>query len=360
LKLDGQQSSSIYIHIPFCKRECYYCNFSKLKYESGRVKEYNKFLCDELILRGEEGTKVQTIYFGGGSPAIIRNEYLENIIDTIHDNFNTGNVSEMTIEINPEECISDKLTFLKNLGFNRISIGVQSFNKNDLKYLSRNHTAVQSEKAVEKAGKAGFENISVDFIIGLPNQTCSDLKKNIAMISSYNVPHVSAYILEGVKNFLGRNIPDSEHQSLLYQYFREEAAANGFKQYEVSNFCKSGKVSKHNLRYWQGEEYIGTGLSASGYKAGIDYKNYSNMKTYTKLISNKQLPIQESERHDTDKRNLITGFRLVNGIDKRIVGIYEKKIKELVNEGLITETKHTYKIAPKNLILLNEILVYLL
>jgi len=360
LKLDGQQSSSIYIHIPFCKRECYYCNFSKLKHENRIAEEYFKLLCSELILRGDVETEIQTVYFGGGSPAIIRNEYLENIIDTIHNNFNTDKISEMTIEINPEECISDKLTFLKNLGFNRISIGVQSFNENDLKYLSRNHTAVQSEKAVEKAGEAGFENISVDYIIGLPNQTCSDLKENLNIISSYNVLHVSAYMLEGVKDYGGRDIPTPEHQNLLYNFFREEVSVNGFEQYEVSNFCKNKKVSKHNLTYWQGGSYIGVGLSASGYEGGIDYKNYSEMRTYKESILKQKLPIQENEKYDRVKRNLITGFRLVNGIDKRIVGTYEKKIKELVGEGLIEETKKTYRIVPSNLIFLNEILVYLL
>ena len=229
----------------------------------------------------------------------------------------------MTVEVNPEECSREKLSFLKGVGFNRISIGAQSFSDEDLKYLSRNHSGVQAMEALETAFKTGFDSVSADMIIGLPDQKKKTLINNIKIITSTEVNHLSAYILEGVKEYGGRQSPDSDHQSSLYNIFREEISGSGFDQYEVSNFCRKEGYSEHNMNYWEGGSYIGAGLSASGYEKGIDYTNYSDIDNYSRSIENMKLPIAERIENDPVKRSLVTGLRLIKGVEKEKFAIYE-------------------------------------
>lgn len=352
--------SAIYIHIPFCRRECYYCNFAKYKFELDSAKKYTDLLCTELKLRKDQDSIIKTIYFGGGSPAVIPDASLAKIFDALHENFNVGKLSEMTVEVNPEECSREKLSFLKGVGFNRISIGAQSFSDEDLKYLSRNHSGVQAMEALETAFKTGFDSVSADMIIGLPDQKKKTLINNIKIITSTEVNHLSAYILEGVKEYGGRQSPDSDHQSSLYNIFREEISGSGFDQYEVSNFCRKEGYSEHNMNYWEGGSYIGAGLSASGYEKGIDYTNYSDIDNYSRSIENMKLPIAERIENDPVKRSLVTGLRLIKGIEKEKFAIYEPGIRELIEEGFLEETESYYRVIPSRMVVLNEILTYLI
>lgn len=359
-KMPLKSLSAIYIHIPFCRRRCYYCNFLKLKYEKSSAERYVDLLCNELKLRKNVKPVIDTIYFGGGSPAVIPDGSMEKIIESLHENFNTANISEMTIEINPEECSPEKLLFLKGMGFNRISIGVQSFSDEDLNYLSRNHNGDQSLEAVKMAVRTGFVSVSTDLIIGLPDQKAETLEENIKIISSLGVDHISAYLLEGVREYGGRKFPDADRQSYLYNIFREKAPEKGFEQYEISSFCHEGNYSKHNMNYWNGGGYIGAGLSASGYENGVDYKNYSTLKNYYKSIENMKFPVEEIEKNDQVKRSLVTGLRLTNGIEKWKVKPYTKKIRELIEEGFLEETEDYFSVAPSRMVVLNEILSYLI
>ena len=352
--------SAIYIHIPFCRRECYYCNFSKLKYEQNSAEKYTDLLCTELKLRRDQHSYIKTVYFGGGSPAIIPDASLTKIIEALYENYNIGKLSEMTVEVNPEECSIEKLNFLKSVGFNRISIGVQSFSDEDLKYLSRNHSGVQSREALETAIKAGFDSVSADLIIGLPDQKKKTLENNIKIISSAGVNHLSAYILEGVKEYGGRKSPDADHQSNLYNTFREKISGTEFDQYEVSNFCRAEAYSEHNMNYWEGGSYIGAGLSASGYESGIDYTNYSDMENYCRSIESMKIPIADRIENDPVKRSLVTGLRLTKGIEKEKFTIYESRIRELIEEGFLEETEKYYRVVPSRMVVLNEILTYLI
>ncbi|MEN8223548.1 MAG: radical SAM family heme chaperone HemW [Acidobacteriota bacterium] len=352
--------SAIYIHVPFCRRECYYCNFTKFRYDKWAAGEYTKYLCRELKLRGDTGPLIKTVYFGGGSPAVVPEIFLEEIVSTIRENFNLEEVSEMTIEINPEECSPEKLNFLKGLGFNRVSVGVQSFSDKDLQYLGRNHDARRAREALDEALNTGFESVNADLIIGLPGQTEEVLKENVMILSGSGADHISAYILEGVKNFGGRELPDPDQQSYLYNHFRKEAGSSGFDQYEVSNFCRGRKFSMHNMNYWEGGSYIGAGLSAAGFENGEDYMNYTAPENYYGSIKNGKIPVEIRTRHDILERSLAIGLRLVRGIKKEKLSHLKPRILELMDEGFLEETEKYYRVVPSRLVVLNEILSYLI
>jgi len=353
-------TSAVYVHIPFCRRQCYYCNFSKFIYDRSSEEKYTEYLCRELKLRKNKVAPIRTIYFGGGSPAVLTDSSLERIINAIHENFNTSDVSEMTVEINPEECSPGKLRFLRDSGFNRISIGVQSFSDKDLLYLSRNHDSEKAVEGLETALITGFNSVSADLIIGLPHQEFKTLEKNIRTLFSMGVDHLSAYLLEGVKEYGERRAPDAEHQSVLYNVFRERAGAAGYDQYEISNFCRDGKYSEHNLNYWEGGSYIGTGSSASGYENGIDYTNFAELRKYYGSIAEMNIPVADTMENEFLTRALVTGLRLVKGIDKNKFKVFKPKILELIEEGFLEEADNFYRVAPSKMVVLNEILSYLL
>ncbi len=352
--------SALYIHIPFCRRECYYCNFTKFKYEKAGAEKYVQYLCRELQLKKNIAVPIKTVYFGGGSPALIPDKFLEEIVTTIKKNYNTKEVSEMTIEINPEECSQGKFSFFKELGFNRVSVGVQSFSDEDLKYLNRNHDAGRGRKALTEAINADFKSVNADLIIGLPCQTEKSLDESIKIISDLGADHISAYILEGVKSFGKREIPDPDQQSYLYDHFREKAGSSGFKQYEVSNFCRDNKISIHNMNYWEGGSYIGAGLSASGFELGEDYTNFSDLDPYFRSLEEGKIPVEIRTKHEILTRSLVVGLRLVRGISKDRFSPFKSRILELIEEGFLEETDKFYKVVPSRLVVLNEILSYLI
>ncbi len=310
-------------------------------------------------MRGNRECSIETIYFGGGSPALLTDKYLKRIFDTVKNNFDISGVDEITIEVNPEEGDVDKLKFLKTLGFNRLSIGVQSFADIDLRYLERNHDAKQSLKSVESALKSGYKRVSVDLIIGLPVQDDKSLLRNIELLNEFKVSHVSAYLLESVKNFHGKHQTDPDQQGRMYDFFRNQIEKYGFEQYEVSSFCNRKDYSLHNLNYWEGGDYIGIGLGASGYEKGIDYLNYSDFNRYFSAIRNGNLPVAREEKNDPEKRKIFAGLRMVKGVLKKEVPSFNKKIGELVKEGLIEETEERFFVPPNNLVILNEIISFL-
>jgi oxygen-independent coproporphyrinogen-3 oxidase len=323
-------------------------------------KRFTSLLCREIEMRKDRNIRLNTIYFGGGSPAVIPPGSIEKIVKTVSESFDTAKIREMTIEVNPEEGNSDRLILLGSMGFNRVSVGVQSFSDADLRYLSRNHTADQAVKCLESARSAGFDSVSADLIIGLPSQDECSVGKNIDILSDMGVDHVSAYLLEGVKSFGGRGRPDPDRQADIYNYFRERIGTAGYEQYEVSNFCRSGKYSMHNMNYWEGGSYIGAGLSASGYLDGSDYSNYTNIDTYENAIQKNVLPVAVAAVHNQASRDLFTGLRLARGVAKEKAAGYETKFSDLIGEGFIEETESYFRVKPSHLVILNDILAYLL
>ena len=283
--------SGIYFHIPFCKTRCIYCDF----FSSTNIqekKEYVTVLCKELAgKKNYLNNPIETVYFGGGTPSVLTNQEFELIFNEIENNFRCDWSSmEITLEANPDDLTDDYLNSLKNLPFNRISIGIQSFDEEELKFLNRRHNAQSAKKAVQTAQKSGFENISIDLMYGLPNQTLDNWKKNIRQAINLDIQHISAYHLIYEENTClynlldaGKITPSDEDLSLrMFETLIDDLADAGFEQYEISNFAKKGYQSRHNSSYWNGKHYLGIGASAHSYngisrqwnKASKNYPNY--------------------------------------------------------------------------------------
>ena len=351
-----RDSAGIYIHFPFCKRKCFYCHFTKFTYEKELVDKYLNYLVKEIHLRSNLNYKIDTIYLGGGSPSLLNEEQLSMIISAIYRYFNIENKAEITIEANPEDLTYKKLNYIKKNGVNRLSIGIQSFVKKDLVYLKRNHSVKQSIKAVENALNAGFSNINLDFIIGLPAQTQKTLEYNFSKLKGFDISHVSAYILEGIK----KDKYSEERDNELYFFTKDLLEFIGYTHYEVSNFSKKGFQSKHNLKYWQDKNYIGIGLSASSYENRIDHKNFSNFKDYFKKIENKKIPYNESKTIEHDKRRIITGLRMIDGISIENFKNYKNALNFLISNNLLVKKKSKVAVNPYKILVLNEILTFFL
>ncbi|HLP44832.1 MAG TPA: radical SAM family heme chaperone HemW [Candidatus Kapabacteria bacterium] len=344
----------IYIHIPFCKRKCFYCHFVKGEYDAETINKYTGALVKEFRLRGNVHENIDTVYIGGGSPSLLNETQISAIVDGLYNNFSIAPHLEFTIELNPEDVTLGQLKNLRNAGINRLSIGTQSFVPADLHYLKRTHSVQQSLAAVENAFDAGFTNINIDFIISLPTQTKETLATDFAVLKRYNIPHLSAYILEDVEEGEEKNKRDEE----LYFFTVAYLKSHGYIQYEVSNFSKKGYRCKHNLKYWENKSYIGTGLSASGYEHGQDYKNTENLKEYFSKINAGCLPQAEVNRGDVNFRGIVMGLRLLAGISAGHFDKYPNEVELLLNNGFLIRRGNKIAVPPEKILLLNEILTY--
>ena len=304
---------SAYIHIPFCRQKCKYCSFVSFTKQE-LTEEYIKSLLTEIKTR-YKGEKLKTLYFGGGTPSILNADNFEKIITL----FNFEENPEITAEVNPEFLTYGYLKSLYESGVNRISTGIQSFDDKILSEIGRKHTSEEAVKAVEIAKKAGFKNISTDLIYGLPEQTPEKFLKSLKMVVSLDIQHISSYGLkidEGsyYYNHLPKNLPDSDVQADMYEEMVCFLENNGFNHYEISNFAKKGFESKHNLNYWNAEEYYGFGCASCGYE---DKTRYSHTKNPEEYIKN---PINLTDKEILTEQNLLEehiflGLRKKQGID---------------------------------------------
>lgn len=279
----------LYIHVPFCRSKCQYCDFCSLATKDDKLVDgYLDAVCDHIKEAGElaPGYKVDTIYFGGGTPTFFGADGLAVILTTIRRNFDVDNGAEITFEANPDS-VSDRLLHrLRAEGFNRVSLGIQSDDDEMLKKLGRPHTYSQAVTAYHKIRKAGFRNVSVDLMYGLPGQDLMDWQETLEDVLRLNPEHISCYALkveEGtpfyeIKDSL--NLPDDETQADMYLAAVEALRGRGYRQYEISNFCRRGMMSKHNLKYWTGGEYLGFGPSASSDFAGKRYTLTRDLQQY--------------------------------------------------------------------------------
>ena len=267
----------IYIHVPFCKSKCPYCDFYSIPTEESVMDNYVTRLIDEINQWSEKIKKeVDTIYFGGGTPSLLGNSRLNKIMEALYDKFNVKE-PEVTLEVNPTS--SNELDFkgLLNNNINRLSIGLQTANNNELKILGRQHSCLDAKNTVLSAQDAGFRNISLDLMLAIPEQNQSSLKHSIDFCKELNVQHISSYLLKiekGTPFFVNKdklNLKDDDTQSDLYLYACNQLESEGFFQYEISNFSKPGKESRHNLKYWNCEEYLGLGPGAHSF---IDNKRF--------------------------------------------------------------------------------------
>ena len=316
--------SGIYIHIPFCKQACHYCDFhfsTSLKKKDEMVLA----LANEMELRAIEfkDEVVETIYFGGGTPSILEIQDLRFLIDEVYRNYTVSENPEITVEANPDDLTETRITELSHNRINRLSIGIQSFFEDDLKLMNRAHNSAEAKKCLEIATKY-FDNISIDLIYGVPNMSNEKWLQNIETALSFNVPHISSYALTveaktALHTFIQKGIippPDDEVAQEHFHLLVDKLEENGFIHYELSNFGKSTYLSKNNSSYWLGEKYIGIGPSAHSYNGISRSWNISNNTLYLKSISENILPSETETLTKTDRYNeyVMTGLRTIWGI----------------------------------------------
>ena len=316
----------LYLHIPFCKSKCVYCGF----YSTVNQKDVEKYLTaleSEMVLRKDEtaGDIIQTVYFGGGTPSLLQLAQLQHILDNIHRNYTIDPNAEITIEANPEQLTSEYCKSLKSLGFNRISVGIQSFHDDILQFLGRKHTAKEALQAVENVHNAGFDNISIDLIYGVNERDNTLWQKELDIAFGLPVKHFSAYALTVEENsLLYRRIhqhrdvePDEDLASVQYEILSEAVANSRFAQYEISNFAVKGWESRHNSAYWYRVPYLGLGASAHSFNGEHRSWNAPTLSGYFAQIEQRK-PCHERETlTDIDKYNefILLRLRTASGID---------------------------------------------
>lgn len=316
--------AGIYIHIPFCKQACHYCDFhfsTSFKYKQKLIESISK----ELLIRKSELEKnpVETIYFGGGTPSTLEPNEIHTIIQTILENFKVSDTPEVTFEVNPDDIDEDYLLALQKLGINRLSIGIQSFHDKDLKLMNRSHNGNQAEQILELASKY-FTNISVDLIYGIPGLTNDLWSQNIATALKYSIPHISSYALTvepntALSHYISKGIINSVSDSqsrAQFQILVETLIKEGFIHYELSNFGKPNFFSKNNSSYWNGGLYLGVGPSAHSYNGKIRSWNIAHNLKYISSITKGIVPSESEELSVTDRYNekIMTGLRTMWGV----------------------------------------------
>lgn len=362
----------IYIHIPFCKQKCFYCDFCSFANKNEMQEKYVEAVINEIKnITHKEKYTVTTIYLGGGTPSILNPEYIKNILQEIKSSFKILDDAEITIEINPGTVNEEKLKRYKEYGINRLSIGLQSANDKILKNIGRIHDYKQFEETFFLARKCGFKNINVDLMIGLPTQAIEDVKQTLEKIIQKNPEHISVYSLiieEGtiIEKLINENklqLPDEETERIMYWTVVNELKENGYNQYEISNFSKKTYESKHNTNCWKQKQYIGLGTSAHSYLNKKRYSNTNNIEEYIKNIQesniSKNITIHEEQTEEsTMNEYMLLGLRMIQGIninefkqkfktDPTIK--YKEILEKLQKENLIQITKTSIKLTKQGI-----------
>lgn len=322
----------LYIHIPFCEKKCNYCDFYSAFYNKDTLGVYLSTLKGEIKKWGGTINRpIDTIYIGGGTPSLLGEEII-SLLDCIKQSFTISDNAEITVEANPSSC-NDFLKFAKQAGVNRLSIGVQSSSDETLKILGRTHTSRDAALTVTKARELGFDNLSLDLMIALPNSDIQTLKEDIDFILSLNPEHISSYILKVEKNtvFAKRqdtlNLPDDDSAAEQYLYMCNAIENSGYNHYEISNFSRENKESRHNIKYWVGDDYLGIGPAAH---SSVDGKRFYYPRDLIGFIKNPQT-INDGESGGKQEM-LMLGLRLSRGVDlAQIYGEIPKDIKEKIN-----------------------------
>ncbi len=358
----------LYFHVPFCGKKCSYCNFYSVCYSKQQTELYIEAVLRNIRHYGDKRTIVDTVYFGGGTPSVLTSEQIFTILECVNDNFTVCDSAEVTLESNPSTLTFDKLKKLRYSGINRLSIGVQSMRDDELRFLGRLHNSERAVKAVEDAFSAGFDNISCDLMIALPNQSDLSLEYSINRLTELPIRHVSAYILkieegtpfdcDDVKNIL----PDEDKSADLYLKMCELLEKRGFMQYEVSNFAQKGFESKHNTRYWKCLEYLGIGPSAhscfNGKRFAVpdDIENFINSEIQPTFITDES-PCG-FEEYSMLRLRLKEGLLLSRVPEKR--RDIEKKLPSLVKAGYVEFDGKTVSLTRKGFLMSNSVIEYLI
>ena len=322
--------AGLYIHIPFCKQKCHYCNF----YSIASLRNKSKLIeaiVQELKIASTylKGESLKTVYLGGGTPSLLDERELNSLFEAIYKHFRVEANAEITLEANPDDLHSEKVDIIRKGPVNRLSIGIQSFHDDDLQALNRIHTSQQSLQAIRNMQEAGMTNISIDLIYGIPGLTETKWKQNLETFLQLGLPHLSAYSLtveaHTTLDWLikkGRSRPVNEEQSIShFKTLQRFAADHGYIQYEISNFCLPGMNSKHNSAYWSGEKYLGVGPAAHSFDGDSRRWNISNILSYVSAINEGILNYEEEILTEKQKFNeyVLTSLRTIQGCDLRLI-----------------------------------------
>lgn len=345
--------AGIYIHIPFCKQKCSYCDFhfsTSLKYKSPLIQALAQEIESKKSILAEP---ISSIYFGGGTPSLLKNEELQLIFETLYKNYSIAKNVEITFECNPDDLTESKLKELSQAGVNRLSIGIQSFFEEDLQLFNRAHNSVQAKRSILMSQDVGFNNITVDLIYGSPLLTLSKWEQNLNLINELNIPHLSAYTLTVEPNTALQHqvktkqiiLPTDEQSIAQFKMLIDKTESFGLTQYEISNFGKEGFYSFHNSNYWKGVEYLGFGPSAHSYYDNKRFWNVSNNVKYIKAINDNSSYSEEEDIDEMTAYNeyILTRLRTIWGLDTGYINSnFSPTIQSHFNKELALYLKSSY------------------
>lgn len=343
--------AGIYIHIPFCNSKCAYCGFYSIPSQK-RKAEFLEALKQEMVSRKDylHGEAVETIYFGGGTPSILKVEEIENLLGLIQEYYSVEANAEITLEANPDTLSMEYLQGLRAIDINRLSIGIQSFFDDDLRYLSRRHDAGHARQCIQLAKDAGFDNISIDLIYGLPTSNADQWSRNLDLFFELEIPHLSAYALTLEPNSIltkqiemGKVLPINEEDAVRdYEVLCRRAAENGYLHYEISNFCKPGKHSRHNSSYWFGIPYAGFGPSAHSFDGTSRQWNVASLERYGESEREALSPEQIYDEYVMLRLRTLWGIDLKymkREMGERFSDYCERQAEPLIAEGRLSRTR---------------------
>jgi oxygen-independent coproporphyrinogen III oxidase len=375
-------SLGLYLHIPFCASICNYCNFNRGLFESGLKDRYVAALEQEIRQSraigdaAASGGRADTIFFGGGTPSLLEPAEIARLVRACRETFDVARDAEVTLETNPETSAIDRMAGFRDAGVTRISFGVQSFRDVELKRIGRIHSADRAREAVGEARAAGFDNISLDLMMWLPQQSASDWRENVEALIEVGPEHASLYLLELYPNAplkedmarAGWSLAPDDDAAEMYLWSMARLEAAGYRQYEISNVAREGLASRHNLKYWQDGEWLGFGCGAHSTVSGVRWKNVSSTEDYVDRIGLRQSVIAERRELAQGVRleeALFTGLRLTAGLDLARIGVrygsdvwarYGAALQPFVEAGLVVHEPPTLRLTREGMLLANEIM----
>ena len=368
---------AVYIHIPFCTNKCFYCDFNSYVVQGQPVMDYLRALEREMemTVSRHPADRIDSIFVGGGTPTVLTPEQMAYFLRSVMDYFGARSSGcEFTMEANPGTTDSEKLAVMREGGVNRISFGVQSFDNRLLKTIGRIHDTDDVYRSIENARRAGFDNLSIDLMLGLPNQTAADFEATLAEALRLGLEHYSAYSLKIEENTLFYTLyqknelplPEEEEELNMYLAAIRKMKDAGYEQYEISNFAKPGRSSRHNQAYWRNQAYYGLGAGAHGYISGMRHVNIKGVQAYIEACKS-GLPIKETHRvsrREAMEDFMMVGLRMLSGVTDeafraqfgvRISDVFEPQLKKLVENGLLIAEEGRYRLSEQGVLFGNEV-----
>lgn len=365
---------SLYVHIPFCERKCLYCSFAVSVGQGHRVDAYLDCLSWEALRY--KGQRIQSLYIGGGTPSFLDKDQISRLFHVLEDHFRISPHAECTVEVNPESVDEAKAALLRALGVNRMSLGIQSFDDRYLQYLGRNHSRQDALDAYGRIRRVGFVNVNADLMFSFPGQTLKDIQQDVEAMVRLKSEHVSLYMLHLEENsrFFAQGVPlpDDRLQARHYRFVTEELERAGFSQYEVSNFARAGKESRHNLHYWEGGNYIGLGAGAHSYIDGRLSWNVAPLSAYMARVREEGSAVEGFQtlgREEQFRLAALIGLRMNRGVsckklERRYGSVFpdqeQEKIQAFISHGFLAREGGYLKATMKGRLVLDELCAQLI